>query len=236
MGIPFLTITQKGSPEFDKTHKDFETKHIEGVEPGMIINTLTREIVFGGNEEEPALFIPLYHERLFQEWRSRDNGGGFVISHRTPAILAKAQRNNKNQDELDNGNIIQTTSYFYGFYLIDGITQPDYEDEMKRPVRAIIALTSTQLKRARMWLNMMSTLKVGGRTPPMYSHVYNVTTVVDQNQKGSWFGWNFSVNRVLTMDDVGVVTMCKQVSDSSGRAETPGGSATAETEYAGQRR
>lgn len=203
-GIPFLSLMQKGSPEVDEDHPDHETRKIEGIEQGMIINTLSREIVYHKDESNPLLFLPVTHEKLYQEWKPRNQGGGFVQSHNSPVILTQCTRNEKNKDILPNGNEIITTSYFAGFLLGHG-----------EPIRTIIALSSTQLKKARAWLNMMQSIKINGRIPPMYSHIYNITTVKEQNDEGTWWGWKIEINRVLTKADMPLIEMAKDVSSQA---------------------
>lgn len=189
LGIPFLTIVQKGSPEFDTTHKDYANKKIDGVKPGAIINTLTRVIL---NLTGPAIFIPCRYERLFVEWKPRNMGGGFVRQHPDESILLQAKRSpdpKDNRDYLPNGNVIVTTMYFFG--VLPGY----YNSETEEFERAVIGLTSTQLKKGRAWLNMAMSLKLpapdGSKfTPPLFSHNYALTTVPESNAEGSWFGWH----------------------------------------------
>lgn len=199
LGIPFLTILQKGSPEVDETHQDHGHKKIEGAKAGMIINTLTRELVYS-DRNKPLEFIPCHHVKLYQEWRPRNNSGGFVTSHPNATILTSCTRNERNEDVLPNGNIINTTSYFYGFYFHGGQWN-----------KAIIALTSTQLKKARSWLNMMSSIRIAGKTPPMFSHVYNTITAIENNDKGSWYGWKFEISHALKASNSEIIDQARQV-------------------------
>jgi hypothetical protein len=210
LGIPFLSLMQKGSPEVDEEHEDHAIKTIDGVKAGMIINTLSRQIVYAKDENKPLEFVPVFHEKLYQEWKPRNQGGGFVQSHRSPVILTRTKRNEKNKDILPNGNEIITTSYIYGFAL--GISDDG------KPVRCILALTSTQLKKARMWLNMMQTIKIGGKTPPMYSHSYNITTVQESNNDGNWYGWKFDINRTLTKADLPLIEECRHIAANCAQA------------------
>lgn len=204
-GIPFLSLLQKGSPEVDEDHPEHATKKIEGARTGVVINTLTRRIVYNKDDNNPLIFIPCFHEKLFQEWKKREAGGGFVQSHRSPVILTKCQRNDKNQDELENGNLIITTSYFYGFY-------PDEEEGVY--TRAILPMSSTQLKKARSWLNLITSIKLGGKTPPMFSHEYHLTTVPESNEKGNWSGWKIVLGRTLGQDDKELIDDCRNVTKS----------------------
>lgn len=188
LGIPFLQIVQKGSPEVDKSHKDYQTKRIAGVEVGHIINSVTRQIIGG---EEPVIFVPCYYQRAFVEWKARDTGGGYIRQHPSDAILAQCTRGEDNRDYLPNGNVIVTTAYFFGLHVTEeGVTQ------------CVISMTSTELKKARMWLNMATQLKLQGPngkfTPPLFSHSYALTTTPENNAKGSWMGWHIELHSQLT--------------------------------------
>ncbi len=217
-GIPFLVMLQKGSAEVDEGHPDYPQKKIEGARAGWVINTVTRQVVYNKDEKKPLLVIPLFHEKLYPEWKSKKDGGGFVKNHTSPAILTQCKRNDKNEDVLPNGNIIRTTSYFSLFMLVDGNTNMEHEDESKRPVRVILPMSSTQLKNGRKWLNMMDAIKISGRTPPMYSHIYALTSAPESNDKGNWMGWHPEIYRVLNLADVSTITSAKQVSAAAAKS------------------
>ncbi len=136
LSIPFLVILQDGSPQVKKTHKDYATKGIKGATAGMIMNTITREIYNPDIEKDKVEFIPAFYQKLWVEWKNRDAGaGGIVKSHADDRLLQSTRKNEKGQDLLPNGNIIQTTAYFFGFVIFKG-----------EPVRFVIGLSSTQLK------------------------------------------------------------------------------------------
>lgn len=190
LGIPFLTIIQKGSPQFDKDHADYATKKIDGCNVGDIINTVANSVVC--SEGDDLDFVPCTFQKLFMEWKPRNAGGGIVKAHTDASILNECQRNEKGQDVLRSGNIIVTTAYFYGIMLIDGQRVP-----------CIIGLSSTQLKKSKQWLNMITTLKMtspGGQryTPPMFSHIYKLSTTSEKNDLGTWRGWVIKVGPVVT--------------------------------------
>lgn len=187
LGIPFLIILQKGNPEIDKTHKEYATKKIEGADVGDIVNTITREICHKYGEE-PMQFIPCSFEKLYMEWKPREQGGGMVKAHKNANILNECTRNDKNQDVLRNGNIVVTTAYFYGLQVRDDGSR----------VPCVIGMSSTQLKKARLWLNMAMGIKLNGPngkyTPPIFSHIYNLTSTPESNEKGSWMGWKVEIS------------------------------------------
>ena len=215
LSIPFLVILQDGSPEVKKTHKDYATKGIKGAQAGMVLNTVTKELYItqpGELGKEPDSngglfeFIPCMYQKLYVEWKPRDSGGGIVESHSDDTLLMKCKKNEKGQDVLPNGNILQTTAYFFGIAITkDG------------PVRCVIGLSSTQLKKARQWLNMSTAIKLQGPngpfTPPLYSHKYRLSTTPESNDKGSWYGWQIKV--AGRVQDVGLITNAKEVHTQS---------------------
>lgn len=190
LGIPFLSICQKGSPEVDKSSPEHALKKIEGIQVGDVFNTLTRQIVYV-NGEDPLIFIPCGYRKQYVEWKPRNSGGGFVRAHSDAAILNEiVTRNEKNEDVLRNGNNLVTTAYFFGFI----------PQESGEPTLVVIGMTSTQLKQARFWLNLMSGIRVGPArmTPPMFSHEYSLSTSVENNEKGSWMGWKIAVRGMVS--------------------------------------
>jgi hypothetical protein len=111
-----------------------------------------------------------------------------VAIHRDEAILSSTTKNERKQDILKNGNLIATTSYFYGH------VQQDSEWK-----QVVIGMTSTALKAARGWLNMMMALKLTSPqgikyTPPMFSHIYQLTTFLDSKNDNSWYTWKISMH------------------------------------------
>jgi len=182
LGIPFLTILQKGNPQIDEAHPDYVTKKIEGAKVGDIINNVNNTVVWSRASATALQFIPCAFEKSFVEWTPREKGGGLVKMHANANIVSECTRNSKGQDELKNGNIVITTAYFYGLYF----NGEEY-------VPAIIGMSSTQRKKSTLWLNMMSALRIQGPrgpfNPPMFSHSYALTTVPESNEKGNWYGW-----------------------------------------------
>jgi hypothetical protein len=204
LGIPFLSIIQKGSPQFDRDHKDHASKRIEGCDVGDIFNSVTNEVVCSAGDE--ITFIPCGFQKLYVEWKTREHGGGIVKSHPDSTILLDCKRNERGQDILPNGNLIATTSYFYGIALIDGEQIP-----------CIIGLTSTQLKKGKQWLNIATSIRVQGPgdtkiCPPLYSHTYLLSTTAEKNEAGNWRGW---VVRLGTMQtDPMLIAKCIEYSKS----------------------
>ena len=56
--------------------------------------------------------------------------------------------------------------------------------------------------------------KNGLFTPPTYSHIYNLKTVQQSNDKGTWFGWD--VSKVGPVTDANTYAIAKTFSKSVG--------------------
>lgn len=186
LSIPFLVILQDGSPQVKKSHPDYATMGIKGAQAGHIMNTLTKQIYNENIDEDKVEFVPCFYQKLFVEWKPRESGGGIVKSHPDDRLLQNTKKNDKGQDVLPNGNVITTTAYFFGFVIVN--------DE---PIRCVIGLSSTQLKKARQWLSLATSIKFDGPngkfTPPLFAHRYALSTVPESNEKGSWMGWKIEL-------------------------------------------
>lgn len=197
LGFPFLAIMQKGSPEIDEDND----KYVEGLKVGDIILTTTKKKY--GDKNNPATVVPIGYKKAFVEWTPRDAGGGYVGTH-GQSILNQTTKNDKGQDVLENGNIIVTTAYYMCFM---------YDEDENDWIKCVISMTSTQLKKSRQWLNVMSSHKMddgkGGKfLLPMFSHKYNLTTVPESNEKGSWYGWHVEVDAMV--DDPKLVSSASE--------------------------
>jgi len=183
--IPFLQLVQTNSAEVDKGHPDHATKSIAGVEAGDIINTVSRKVISKYEENLPV--IPITYSKAFVEWRPRDQGGGMIQVHADANILTSCTKNESFKDILENGNEIVTTAYYVVMY-------KDVEWE-----KAIIAMQATQLKKSRTWLSKIASIKLkdgdGNRfQAPIFSHSYNLSSITESNNRGSWFGWKIELD------------------------------------------
>jgi hypothetical protein len=181
MAIPFLTVLQGLSPEVKRS----EGAYIDGAMEGMILNTVTKQVI--DTDKESLTVVPCAYHRAFVEWRVREKGGGFVAEHPAETDLQhKTTRDERGRDILPNGNQLNDTRTFY-VLIVDGTGGA---------VPAVITMTSTQIKKAKQWLMQQNLLKLNsnGRsyTPPMFASKWAVETVPESNEKGSWFGWKFT--------------------------------------------
>jgi hypothetical protein len=78
--------------------------------------------------------------------------------------------------------------------------------------RALIAMSSTQLKKSRRWLGQMMALqvKVGDKsfTPPPFSHSYHLGTGMETKDANSWYGW--LINDPAMVQDRGIYDAAKK--------------------------
>ena len=193
LALPFLKVLGQLSPECNKR----DAKHVEGAEPGMIINTVTSEIYDGVKGID---VVPVHYKRQHIEWQDRGESQGAPVKiYEAGDDLPSTTRDKFNKDRLSNGNYLENTASH--FVVILG----------NSPTTALISMKATQLKVSRKWNSMMMGLKMQGKsgmfTPPTYSHIYKLKTVQQSNDKGTWFGWD--VSRVGPISDPGIYKIAK---------------------------
>lgn len=200
LAIPFLRIIQAMSPQVNAR----DGKHIAGCEQGDIFNTVDNTLYKGA---EGVTVVPVAYKRNFLEWLPDRKGLAGV--HDSSEILSKVVRSDKGQDYLENGNLIATTANHYVLILDDvgGFSQ------------AIIAFGGSQLKKSKKWNSIMSGLKIRTKdgnvfTPPTFSHKYKLTSVIEQNDQGSWYGWDVAMDEQLGSEDSFIYSAAKQFSQN----------------------
>lgn len=224
LAVPYLAILQSGSPQV----KRGDPKKIEGATEGDLFNTVSSEVFPG---DKGVRVIPCTFQKRWVEWQTRESGGGFVMAHDTEAILATTRPDAKKRSILPNGNAIVATAYHYVLIVKDdGSFEP-----------AIIALSSTQLKKSKLWLGRMNGIQLTGAAgkkyrPPVYSHSYVLSTIVESNDQGSWCGWDIGAPQPLDLTtESGVVmynaakALSKAVNEGTVKISTPAPDAGAES-------
>lgn len=189
--IPFFRILQSNNPQV----KDPRQGGMPGAKPGMILNLGSGEL-FDGVDGIP--FIPVHRDHNFPEWTPREAGGGFVGIRAAddPLVLelqaqfgkfgklpnGVTKRNDKGQ-ALDGTELTET-------YYLYGLATEEY-------VPALVAFTSTQVKKYRNFMNRVTSFKYkqGEATvvPPMWAHRWLLKTVPESNKSGDFFGWNLTL-------------------------------------------
>ena len=200
--LPFLRVLGQLSPETNKR----DAKYVEGAEPGMIFNTVTKQLYDG---EKGVSVIPCYYKREYVEWSDRGEGTSAPVAiHPVESCISKdATLDASYKDRLPNGNYLENTASY--FVLLES------------GEAALISMKSTQLKVSRSWNSMMNSIKLKGKngmfTPAMCSHVYNLKTVQQSNDKGTWFGW--SIEKVGPVQDKGLYEQAKSFADSANKGD-----------------
>ncbi len=159
--LPFINLLQKMSPALDE---------VEGAEAGMFMNTVTHEL------SESIRVIPVDYEKVYNEWIPRDEGGGFIASHKTREDAETQRRAD------DSTQIIDTANHYVLTEQADGSWQP-----------AILSCTSTKLKASRQWMSRISQVVADvpgkGKLPmPSFAKIYEVvSTGPHKNDKGTYY-------------------------------------------------
>ena len=203
LALPFLKVLGQLSPEINKQNAKF----ISGAEPGMIVNSVTKELHDG---KKGIDVIPVHYERQYVEWQDRGatSTGAPVAIHKADSDIINTTTRDQNwKDRLPNGNYLENTANH--FVILLG----------KTPSTALISMKATQLKISRKWNSLMMGLKLQGKnglfTPPTYSHIYNLKTVQMSNDKGTWFGWD--VSKVGPITDQGVYQIAKNFAEKNSK-------------------
>ena len=204
LALPFLKILGQLSPEVNKR----DGKYIKGAEPGMIFNSVTGELFDG---EKGIQVVPCHYKLEYIEWQDRGEGSGapVAIHPSSSDILTKTKRDASYKDRLPNGNYIEKTASH--FVIVNSET----------PSTALIAMKSTQLKISRKWNSMVASIRMKGKnglfTPASYSHIYQLKTVQQSNDKGTWYGWE--VSKVGAVQDASLYEQAKGFSESVSKGD-----------------
>ena len=177
LALPILKLLQNGSGEAQKRNQNY----VEGAEPGMLLNTVTKKLYDGAKGIE---VIPCHYKLEYQEWADFGTGSGRPenIFDASSDILSKT-KNENGKDRLENGNYIQTVGQHY-VLIRDGNSTEN----------ALISMSSSQGKISRKWNSMMMSITLDGKngpyTPPSFSHKYKLTSVLNSGKGNQWYGFN----------------------------------------------
>lgn len=174
---PFLALLQSSSPQCKKS----DPRCVEDAEEGMFFNTVEKQLY--GTE---ITVIPVAYRRSFIEWKTREDGGGFIGEHRVGSE-PETVVDDKNRDIIkESGHELKDTRYWYVFVLNeDGTHEP-----------AVIGMSRTQIKPSRALQNLVAKNiwpdgKQRSAAPPSYVWSYNAKSVPQQNDEYSFWNWEF---------------------------------------------
>lgn len=191
--IPFLAVLQKTSPAADGDSPEY----IEGARPGMFFETVSRSIFDG---KEGVMIVPCAYKREFIRWGADDGNEKYKGSY-TPeqvnqmtASGAVKELDNRLYFPLPDGSVSEkkcdrlsdTRNHYILIIGKDGAW-----------TRALMSLASTQIKKSKHLMSALSNVKLRGAaglyTPPTFSNVVLAQTKLEQNDKGSWHGLQFTL-------------------------------------------
>jgi len=196
VALPILKLLQNGSAEAQKRNQAY----IEGAEPGMLLNTVTKKIYDGTKGIE---VIPCHYRLEYQEWSDFGTGSGRPeqIYPDTSDILTKTTKDQMGKDRLQNGNYILTVGQHFVLITNQGSNET-----------ALISMSSSQGKVSRKWNAMMMSISMNGKngpfTPPSFSHLYKLNTVLNSGKGNQWYGYN--VTKIGPVSDSALYERAKQ--------------------------
>ena len=198
MALPFVRILGQLSPQVT----DGDAKYIEGAKPGMIYNTVTSELFEG---KKGIKIIPCYYKKDFPEWSDRGDGPGAPVAVHLPnSPVIQTGKRDGSKIRLPNGNYLEETASYYVLV----------ETKTGGMTPALITMKSTQLNVSKKWNSMMKTIQIpdgkgGFAIPPMHGVVYNMQSVLQKNDKGSWYGWSVTQDRIMGQADTSLYLSAK---------------------------
>ena len=200
LALPILKLLQNGSGEAQKRNQNY----VEGAEPGMFLNTVTKKVYDGGKGIE---VVPCYYKLEYQEWADFGTGSGRPenIFDASSDILSKTTKDPSGKDRLENGNYILTVGQHFVLIVDGDITEP-----------ALISMSSSQGKVSRKWNSMMASITLEGKngpfTPATYSHKYVLSSVLNSGKGNQWYGFN--VVRGAMVDNASLYERAKKFHNS----------------------
>jgi hypothetical protein len=191
LGMPILSILQKGSPQFDETHKNYGQKQIEGCRPGDLYFAPSNSVL-----KRPLEVIVTGTATLYTEWKPKSVGGGFIGNRPLTVTAQRGYSKGKPGTKEEHKEYLDGNELVYTIYVSLMFKKLPDSDEWEK---AIISFTSTQLKKARLWLKALLNLKVPGTdiTAPLFASIWSIKTEAEQNKEGGWFGYDIKLVRVM---------------------------------------
>jgi len=206
LALPILKLLQNGSGEAQKRNANY----VEGAEPGMFFNTVTRKLYDG---DKGIQVIPCHYRLEYQEWADFGTGSGRPenIYPASSDILSKTTKDAMGKDRLPNGNYIQKTSQHF-VIITDGNSAET----------ALISMYSSQAKVSRKWNSMMMSITRNGKdgpyTPPPFSHYYKISSVENTGKGNQWYGYN--IVKVGEVTDANIYKRAKTFYESCRRGDS----------------
>lgn len=181
--IPYVRIIQALSKELQKNHAKF----LKGAEQGMFVNSATRKLLSG---ETGFLAIPVSFNHRYMAWLPNNAGPAYDMGD-DPSKFNSVQPLTEGKDKGkrfdDEGNQLTDALQFF-IMLVNKETQ---EFEV-----AVLNFAASQARKGRGWVstigNRMERREGQLMRPAIYFYSYEITTVPESNDQGSWYGFLIS--------------------------------------------
>ena len=197
IATPRLKVLAAMSPEVDE---------IDGAKAGMIINNVSKKLYSG---QDGIKVVVCGYEKVWLEWTDRGKGASAPVNIFEPKVKpTNAVRGDDGKFRLENGNYLEECANFYVLLLNGGAA----------PEPAILSMKATQLKAARSWAySLKNEFIQNPKTKqlflaPSWYRIYHLTTIKQQNDKGSWYGW--VVNKDEFLSDESTFDMAASFNES----------------------
>lgn len=186
MAVPRLTVLQPLSPQVTPGKPEY----LEAAKPGMIYDSVMNYLYSGS---EGINCIPVHFRATYLEWIPRKAGGGFVGDLGLNIDETKYKRNPETKllETAEGHEVVLTKEYFAYVLLKEGGIAP-----------AIISMAKTQERKSKVWNTMINQFEIPDPrdptkmlNPAMFYRSYHLTTTIETNDKGSWFGWKIEPSK-----------------------------------------
>ena len=183
--LPILKLLHSSSPVLEEGNP----KYNADAKIGDIYNEVTNTL-YG----KSIMIVPCYYINTYNEWADRGEGTGRPTVH-LKFDMDQTTRDDQQKDRLENGHYVEDTGNHF-CYIVDAKTYAPIES-------VLITMKSSQKKKSASW-NTLTTTKTktddqGSFVPPLWSSVYKLSTVKEENvQKGhKWHGWSIEFHKWL---------------------------------------
>ena len=206
MALPYVRILGQLSAQVNEG----DGKYIDGAKPGMIFNNVTNEIFDG---KKGIKVIPCYYKKDYPE--KSDKGemmAATVAVHLPNSPIIQTGKREGSKIRLPNGNYLEETAYYYVLM----------ETKAGGMTPALITMKSSQLSVSKNWNSMMKTIQIadgkgGYAIPPMHGVVYNLASALQKNDKGTWYGWSITQDRIMGQEDTSLYLTAKEFSSTASK-------------------
>jgi hypothetical protein len=219
--IPFLSVLQKSSPQVDEA----DGAYIEGAKAGMFYENVTNGMHDG---KTGILVVPCSYRRVFLRWGPRGGEGAGFKGEMLPEVVAQLRAEGKIVDldgklffPLPDGSVndkkcdrVADTRNHYVLLL---------DEKTGAWTQALVSLTSTQIKKSKMLMSAMASVKLSGPsgmyTPPTFANKVRVQSIPESNDKGTWHGVKFELAGRVDRAEVYAAAKAFHASVSAGSVE-----------------